>query len=369
MLNLKSIPTLLSGFALLILLTFATPIAGNTQESTSMPTDGSATILCSGYPTKPTPDNTGPYDESILTIYDGEREIETDHVVIENKIINGRLKINGANHVTVRNSIINGQGAFYALEITGGSTDFLIENVEVTNAKSAIVYIPGGSGGTLRKLHLHESAGDAMKTTGAENVLVESSYFAPTIGSADGAHADGNQTRAGGNEMTFLGNNIDMPVAEKGGPGAPYKSNANFIIQADVGNISNFLIACNWLNGGNYTVYLSQDKNNRGFLNLNPKLLHNKFGRDYRYGVLSFDRDILNSEICGNIWEDTGTLMAINRSTNCLRDLATPTVTPTPTATQSGTTTTPPTATPTSTPAPTTGVTKDELFLPFVIRR
>ena len=276
-----------------------------------------STDACNAYPMKPSPATTGVANASVLTEYQGSRDIDTDDVVIENKIINGSLKIDGASNVIVRNSVIHGGGAFYALDITGNAQNILIEDVEITDAKSAIVYIHGGAGGTLRRVHLHESEGDAMKTTGAEGVLVESSYFAPTIGSAEGAHADGNQTRGGGNNVTFLGNTIDMPVGEKGGPGEPYKSNANFIIQADVGDISNFHIECNWLDGGNYTVYFIQDKNDLGYVNASPKLLHNRFGRGYRFGVLRLEDTVPNPEICGNVWEDSGELMDINTSTAC----------------------------------------------------
>ena len=284
-----------------------------------LPVQAQSTIAdaCSAYPVKPTPQTTGITNADILTEYAGPHRIEQHDVVIENKIINGSLKIDGANNVVIRNSIIHGQGAFYALDITGNSQNVLIEDVEITDAKSAIVYIHEGSGGTLRRVHLHESEGDAMKTTGAQEVLVEASYFAPTIGSAEGAHADGNQTRSGGNNITFRGNNIDMPVPEKGGPGEPYKSNANFIIQADAGNISNFHIACNWLNGGNYTVYFIQDKNNMGYVNESPKLLYNRFGREYRFGVLRIEDSVPNPEVCGNVWEDTNELMDINTTDAC----------------------------------------------------
>ena len=306
--------------AIVILLYFL--VVGAPVHAQSLPWISSSNLDntindCTPYPIKPTPETTGVADASVLTEYQGPTDIEMDGTIIENKIINGRLKISGANNVVVRNSIIYGEGAFYALDITDGAQNALIEDVEITDAKSAIVYIHNGSGGTLRRVHLHESEGDAMKTTGAEGVLVESSYFAPTIGSAEGAHADGNQTRAGGNDVTFLGNNIDMPIPENGGPGAPYKSNANFIIQADAGDISNFHIACNWLNGGNYTVYFIQDKNDMGYVNANPKLINNRFGRSYRFGVLNVDTDVPNPEICGNVWDDTGELMAINTSTAC----------------------------------------------------
>ena len=280
---------------------------------------GSSTIAdyCSAYPIKPTPENTGHTGLDGLSSYSGPSKITTDGTVIEDKIIDGSIVIDGADDVQIRNSLILGNNAYYALQVTNDAQNFLIEDVELTDARSAIVYVTGGSGGVIRRVHLHESEGDAMKTTGANGVWVEASYFAPSIGSAEGAHADGNQTRSGQN-LTFMGNNFDMPVPPKN----PYKSNANFIIQADAGNITNVKIECNWLNGGNYTVYFLQDKNNVGYVNTNARLVYNRFGKEYRYGVYNQD-EIADPDICGNVWVEDGALMDINNNEVCL-DLTIP---------------------------------------------
>ena len=80
-------------------------------------------------------------------------------------------------------------------------------------------------------------------------------------------------------------------------PGAPYKSNAAFIIQLDV---SNFVIERNWLTGGNYTIYSAGGVSVRNniFGRENGGLSKGKEDRRIRTG--SFD------EWSGNRWEDTG---------------------------------------------------------------
>jgi hypothetical protein len=67
----------------------------------------------------------------------------------------------------------------------------------------------------------------------------------------EGSRADGNQTR-GGSNVTFRYNNIYMPYPSTPNyPGAPYKSNAVFMLQLE---ISNVVVESNWLTGGNYTI-------------------------------------------------------------------------------------------------------------------
>ena len=79
-------------------------------------------------------------------------------------------------------------------------------------------------------------------------------------------------------------------------PGAPYKSNATFILQL---SISNFVIENNWLTGGNYTIYCSSGASVR----------NNIFGRENGGWPDKEERRIRSGECgqwSGNVWEDTG---------------------------------------------------------------
>ncbi len=62
------------------------------------------------------------------------------------------------------------------------------------------------------------------------------------------------------------------------------------------GNISNFVIEYNWLNGGNYTIYCGKD-GSRGV-----SVRYNRFGPDFRYGIITGKCD----QLVGNVWERTG---------------------------------------------------------------
>ncbi|MEZ6019220.1 MAG: hypothetical protein R3F17_03715 [Planctomycetota bacterium] len=197
----------------------------------------------------------------------------------------------------MRNFVIDGGGTAYGIRRSFGNTGLRFENGVIYNVASACVY---GAGFTARALNLHESGSDGFKT--ASGSIVEGCWI-HHMGMAPGAHADGNQTRDG-KGLVFRGNFFDMPIDI----GAPYKSNAALIIQTGLGPIDDVLIEGNWLNGGNFTLYVT-DKGTGYGPPTNVRIKDNWFGRDYRYGVLdSFGYQ----RIEGNRWEDTGELMSIN---------------------------------------------------------
>ena len=241
---------------------------------------------------KPGPTNTGPTNSSALTP-SGSITITQDGAVVENVDISGIVRIQ-ANNVTIRNFRINGGGASYGIQATYGYSGSIIEDGEIYNINSAGIY---GGGFTARRLNIHESGGDAVKPT--SNVVFETSWL-HHLGTNDGAHADGFQS-VGGNNYIFRYNNCDMPVTDP----PPYKSNACFIIQTNNSPIDDVLIENNWLNGGNFTVYVT-DKGNGHGAPTNARILNNRFGRDYRFGLFRTDG---NPVISGNVWDDTGEIV------------------------------------------------------------
>jgi hypothetical protein len=200
---------------------------------------------------------------------------------VEDLDITGEVIIN-ANNVTLRNFRINAT-SWYGINVSGSGV--VIEDGEIFNMLSAGIL---GGGYTARRLHIHDSEGDAIKAGGS--VLVEY-CFIEKLGRKPDSHADGNQTR-GGSNITFRYNNIWMPVPGSSNyPGSPYKANANFMLQQ---NINNFVIESNWLNGGNYTIYCPDGGG--------VYIRNNRFGRDYQYGVITGNC----AERSGNVWEATG---------------------------------------------------------------
>jgi hypothetical protein len=244
---------------------------------------------------KPGPHNTGPYDESNLQPISG-MTITQDGFVLENVDVSGSITIKARN-VTIRNFRIDSHGGYYGIQcVEGMNQGHLFEDGEILHNSSCGVY---GIGFTARRLEVHEGGGDAFKAHG--NVLVEDCWV-HNLGMEPDAHADGDQSRMGSN-ITFRHNNIDMPV---GLPG--YESNSAFLFAPEIGIVNNILLESNWVNGGNYTVYLAY--NSAYGAPTNCRLLNNRFGRDYHWGVLINDSP--GSIISGNVWDDTGELMDIN---------------------------------------------------------
>jgi hypothetical protein len=256
---------------------------------------------------KPGPNNTGPTAPELL-VPSGSITVREDGAVIENVFVSGTINVEAAD-VTIRNFRIDGGGdssgggASYGINVKSDARNVLIEDGEIFGISSSGLL---GANFTARRLNIHHSGGDAIKTTG--NNLVESSWV-HHLGMNPGAHADGNQTRSGSN-ITFRGNFFDMPIPESAaGPGAPFNSNAASINQAAIGDISNMEFDSNWMNGGNYTLYIVAQY---GFSFIGCTVINNRFGRDYRFGVLSTNGDIEDLFFSGNVWDDTGALMDIN---------------------------------------------------------
>jgi hypothetical protein len=106
---------------------------------------------------------------------------------------------------------------------------------------------------------------------------------------ANTGHPDGMQApRAEG--VVIRRNWIDVPAG----------GNSAIILKTDFGPISGVTVQENYLNGGNFTVYVR----NGGHGNpTNVRLLNNRFGRDYRFGLFSLDGSVQQQN---NIWHDTG---------------------------------------------------------------
>ena len=243
-----------------------------------------------GDPGRPWAHNTGPSDPDALEP-SSSRRITTDGAVLENLDIDGTVTID-ADDVILRNFRIAAT-SWYGIQIEAGHRGIVLEDGEIYGMRSAGIL---GAGFTARRLHIHDSDGDGIKAQGSGGSTLVESCFIEKLGMADGAHADGNQTR-GGSDITFRGNNIYMPKpGTPSYPGAPYKSNATFMLQLDV---SDFVIENNWLTGGNYTIYCTSGVSVR----------NNTFGRENGGWPDKEERRVRSGtcdEWSSNVWEDTG---------------------------------------------------------------
>lgn len=238
---------------------------------------------------RPGPANTGVIDEGALTVMtaDDVELLMRDGAVIEDVFIHGGPIDLLADDVTIRNFRVDARGADYGFRAVDGAVGIVLEDGEIFGARSAAIY---GMGFTARRLDIHDSRNDGIKAQGTGGpVLVERSWI-HHIGTGQGAHADGNQTRSSTSPIVFRENYCDLPVTTP----PPYKSNACFMVGTAEGPTSGFLIEKNWLNGGNYTIFAAPDASVR--------VRDNLFGRDVRYGLRSGSF----AEWSGNRWEDTG---------------------------------------------------------------
>jgi hypothetical protein len=264
--------------------------------------------FCGGLPTQ---DTTGVLDESLLTPSGGVVVVE-DGSVIENLEITGVLDIR-ANNVTVRNVRVNAEGTWYAIRTDRKKagkahqypwTGILIEHVEAFGTHSSVVLAGGvgvapGDGVTIRHSYFHDSGGDATKFR--SNVLMECCFY-HRIGTHPTAHADGTQIRAGARtEIRYNNCELSIPESDEG-LGDPFKSNACVMASAELGPLDDIRIHHNRLQGGNYTVYITTDKDEPHPVT-NCVITDNIFGSNYRFGVWQVNTAV---DIVDNTCESTG---------------------------------------------------------------
>jgi hypothetical protein len=261
--------------------------AFNPGGSSVSPDASARTFAVPPYALRPGKYNTGPVGRPVLQA-SGEIEVTKDGAVIENLLVRGTILVR-ANNVTIRNVIVDAAGALYGIRCEDANfTGTLIEDVEVANAASTGVY---GSHYTARRVHVHHIGADGFKA--GDNVLIEASLVSH-VGLTPGAHADGVQI-SGGIGIVIRGNRFDMPVDLTG-----TSSNGPVFIKPDFSAIDDVLIEDNWINGGNFSVFMADKV---GAWATNVRVRGNYFGRDYRYGTARLGPGTVWEE---NYWADTG---------------------------------------------------------------
>ncbi|MFN2557618.1 MAG: hypothetical protein ABR592_12280 [Nitriliruptorales bacterium] len=241
------------------------------------------------HPAKPGPENTGPRGALRPS---GPVTVTTNGAVVQGLDVNGCIEIH-ADRVTVRDVRVHCDNPFGIRTMPGHSgTKIEFSEVAMVGCQDAAV-----SGG-WKELRYSELYGCADGTKIGSDTLVEYNYIHPTKPPGAEIHLDGVQSLSA-RRVTLRYNNITLP-ADNGG-------NAAGIFQTESGPSSDILIDSNWLNGGNYTIFVNAK--NHG-CPMNVRVTNNKIGRDYRYGV--YYPGGCGELIAGNTWEDTG--RPINRS-------------------------------------------------------
>lgn len=238
---------------------------------------------------RPGPDDTGVPSGTDLTP-SGPLTVTENGAVLDSLEISGRVLID-AEDVTIRRSEIRGSGSGFGVRVVSGSVT--IEDSEIHGFEYGIVF----GGYTARRVDIHSMSVDGVLL--GSGSTVEDSYihdFTP----APGAHADGAQLQdAGAHDVIVRGNTIDLasPEVHSG-----YGGNSAIILKPDLGELGpgGVVVEDNYLNGGNYTLYLTHDSQGRELADVT--IQGNRFGRVHRYGPRSVDTPCIWT---GNVWDDT----------------------------------------------------------------
>lgn len=275
---------------------YATNAIGNSPNSNAHAATPIAGVTPGAF-TKPSALNTGP-SGTLRSVPGGtinQTWLDTNNSgskLIEDVEFSGAITV-VIDGVTIRNFSLD-SGATYGIRCSDSAAfDLLLEDGEITGTQSAAVY---GRDFTARRLQIHGVGTDAFKPM--SDALIESCWMYQ-IGSISGSHADGVQMVSGDN-VTIRANFFDMLYNEPG-----YQNSQCIIVQTNNDTVDNILIEDNWIDGGGYSVQI-RDKGNGFGDPTNVRIINNKFGRDYQFGLWLTDGDVVFS---GNIWEDTEELV------------------------------------------------------------
>ena len=228
----------------------------------------------------------GLLDPSRLELHDGSLTVTEDGAVIENLEIRGTLRIN-ADDVTVRNVWVY-TSSFWTIYVEGGSATF--EYLEIGHPDHVGQRGIGGSNVVGRYLDIHHVE-DGIKLS--RNVLYENVRVHDLDSDSSSPHADAVQDDGGSQNAVVRNSSLDSTGPLRNG-------NAAVIIKSDLGVSRDITFSGNYLNGGNYVVFVNDGGHG---MPANVSFVDNRIGPDSTYGLLSTDGTV-NWE--GNVWEDTG---------------------------------------------------------------
>ncbi len=236
-------------------------------------------------------------DSSVLTVHEGSMTVTTSGAVIENLEIRGRLVIEASN-VTVRNTWIYAGGTAWTVHVKSGSARF--ENVEIGHPSHRASAGIGGSNITGISLDIHHVE-DGIKL-GSSSVY-SGVRIHDLASPSSSPHSDAVQVEGGSTNST-----VKNSVLSSLGSGSI--GNAAVIVKSDFGQPKNITFANNYMNGGNYTIFVRDG--GKG-MPQNITFTGNRFGETFRYGYTSIDG--------GTVWEnntvaETGAVIDIGGGTS-----------------------------------------------------
>lgn len=269
---------------------------------------------------KPSPFNTGwrvNVQESDLQTFSGTFAADQEGAVYENYKFLGRVKIL-ADNITFRNCWFHQQAGGSATTILNNNNHFGLrfEYCEMDQSSlppsdhGTFIEAQNGAGGGLRVTisycNLHDFWTDTIGFS--YDAYCEYTYFGPWELLGGTAHGDAQQTGKSSRNVRFYRNTWDLPWGSDGlTPNASHHATAvGTYSDGSPHYVDGYILEENWINGGGYMVYLRAKS---GGLVKNCKVIGNKFGRDFKLGLLARNASdggvMINNEFGGNVWEDT----------------------------------------------------------------
>jgi hypothetical protein len=244
-------------------------------------------LLVAGSTSPVAPPDVGLLDRNRLVMHIGDLVVTEDDTIVENLELLGTLFIE-ADNVVVRNTWIYTSN-FWTVLLSSGSA--LIENVEIGHPDFVGQRGLGGDNVTARGVNIHHVE-DGIKL--GSNSTYDRLWIHDLDSIAEGPHGDAVQADGDVSNATIRNSYLDST-------GPLGLGNAAAQIESSLGPIDGIIIEDSYLNGGNYTIF-NRDGGNG--IPANIVIRNNRFGPNFRFGLLSTDGDI----------EEGGNTMAVDGS-------------------------------------------------------
>lgn len=225
-------------------------------------------------------------DPSKLTVHQGDLTVRTDGQVIENLEIRGTLRIE-ANNVVVRNVWVY-TSSFWTVYVASGSATF--DDMEIGHPNHVGERGIGGGNIVARNLDIHDVE-DGIKI--GTNVVYDRVRVHDLNSRSSSPHIDAVQADGGQSNAVIKNSYLDS----RGPRGL---GNASVQIKSDLGSLSNLTFENNYLNGGNFVIFVRKGAHGTPS---NVAFRNNRIGSNFKFGVLSADGSVAWQN---NVWDSTG---------------------------------------------------------------
>ncbi|MEH1013946.1 hypothetical protein V6U90_12665 [Micromonospora sp. CPCC 206060] len=238
----------------------------------------------------PGPTTTGVPAGTVLRA-SGSLNLVTPGQVISGLDITGCVAVRASN-VIIRRSKITCNSTTYAIRVYAPAINLVVEDVEINGTGRTSATVCCGEY-TLRRVNIHNTI-DGPRVGNRTNIL---DSWIHDLARVTGSHNDALQT-TGASNIVIRHNRLDAYKPSTADP-----MNACLMIGSEIGpSVTNLLFENNYCNGGNYSIGVRTD-----LVASNVRFRVNKFGRNYRYGIISRPNQAgIIWERSTNVWFDNG---------------------------------------------------------------